>query len=95
MVPSLKGLPTHLWFPMTLGRRCSVPVSGAKPTMTSWGEQSHQCLVSAQNCPHATSMPVKFCTYCKVALHSTSDTPRSILHSIPIHTLSPMEVPSV
>lgn len=31
------ALPTHLWLPMILGSRCSVPTSAAKPMSTSWG----------------------------------------------------------
>lgn len=64
----LPGSSTHLWFPMTLGSRCSVPTSAAKPMSTSWGGPSCQYLVCAQYCPlppPPTSVPVKFSICCR------------------------------
>lgn len=55
------GFPTYLWFPMTLGRRCSVPTSAAKPTSTSCGSSPVRAQSPPSTGPHVTSMPVKLC----------------------------------
>lgn len=83
-VPSPRLSPTHLWFPMTLGSRCRVPTSAAKPMSTSWGEQWCQCLVSAQYCPPHNLNANQILHFLQSPHSTTSDFPSNTpLHSHP------------
>lgn len=77
--------PTHLRFPMILGRRCSVPTSAAKPTSTSWaGEESHQYLFSAQYSPPC-NLNASEIFYLLRRSHSTPLQTPLLQYSIPSH----------